>query len=233
MSLYHLAAQADVGTSMERPRLRRRGERRRHGQRARGSAGRGRTSRLLLDRRRDLRRGASVPRAEDAERRPVSAYGIAKLAAEKYLAGWNRIHGSGHVVAALRERLRAAPVGRARGRRRLDLHGAARARRGDTRLRRRRAVARLRLRRRRRRSGARGDRTPRAASSTSAPGVETTVNELHRLCAQTVGVEAETRHVAARPGDARRSVLDVTRAERELGWRAQTPLAEGLRLTWG
>jgi UDP-glucose 4-epimerase len=64
-------------------------------------------------------------------------------------------------------------------------------------------------------------------------GVETTVNDLHRLCAQTVGVEAEPRHLAPRAGDARRSVLDATRAERELGWRAQTPLAEGLRLTWG
>ena len=36
-----------------------------------------------------------------------------------------------------------------------------------------------------------------------------------------------------RPGDVLRSVLDVSRAERELGWRPQTPLEEGLRLTWG
>jgi UDP-glucose 4-epimerase len=32
-----------------------------------------------------------------------------------------------------------------------------------------------------------------------------------------------------RPGEVRRSCLDVTRARDELGWEAQTPLAEGLR----
>jgi UDP-glucose 4-epimerase len=58
------------------------------------------------------------------------------------------------------------------------------------------------------------------------------VTDLHRLCAQTVGVDAEPRYVAARVGDARRSVLDTTRAERELGWRAQMSLDEGLRATW-
>jgi nucleoside-diphosphate-sugar epimerase len=38
--------------------------------------------------------------------------------------------------------------------------------------------------------------------------------------------------VEPRPGDARRSVLDVSRAERELGWRPEVALAEGLRRTW-
>ena len=36
-----------------------------------------------------------------------------------------------------------------------------------------------------------------------------------------------------RPGELQRSCLDVTRAERELGWRARTPLAYGLRVTYG
>ena len=38
------------------------------------------------------------PAPESSALRPVSPYGIAKLCAEQYLAGWNRIHGSGHVV---------------------------------------------------------------------------------------------------------------------------------------
>src|SRR5438874_13145955 len=38
------------------------------------------------------------PATESAPRRPVSPYGIAKLCAEEYLAGWNRLHGSKHVV---------------------------------------------------------------------------------------------------------------------------------------
>src|SRR5205085_292684 len=38
-----------------------------------------------------------VPAAEDAPFLPLSAYGIAKKCGEEYLAGWNRIHGSSHV----------------------------------------------------------------------------------------------------------------------------------------
>jgi UDP-glucose 4-epimerase len=61
---------------------------------------------------------------------------------------------------------------------------------------------------------------------------ETTVNELHRLCAAIAGVEREPRHVEPRAGDARRSVLDAGAAGRELGWRARVSLDEGLRRTW-
>ena len=35
-----------------------------------------------------------------------------------------------------------------------------------------------------------------------------------------------------RPGELQRSVLDTARAERELGFKAATPLAEGLAATW-
>ena len=117
----------------------------------------------------------------------------------------------------------------ARGRRRRDLHGpAARRRRGDD-LRRRRA--------RRATSSTSATSSPRcsprsgerAASSTSAPGTETSVNELFAATCRTVaGVEADARYAPAAPGDVRRSVLDVSRSERELGWRPQTSLAEGL-----
>jgi dTDP-glucose 4,6-dehydratase/UDP-glucose 4-epimerase len=56
------------------------------------------------------------------------------------------------------------------------------------------------------------------------------VLELHRLCAEVTGSTAEPRFEPARLGDARRSVLDVSRAAAELGWRPATPLADGLRL---
>ena len=62
-------------------------------------------------------------------------------------------------------------------------------------------------------------------------GIETTLVELHRLCAGAAGSDAEPRYLDARPGDARRSVLDVSRAAAELGWRPETSLADGLRLT--
>ena len=95
--VYHLAAQADVGTSMERPGFD-------AAVNVVGTvnaleAARAAGARLVFS-----STGGAIygeverPAAEDAERRPVSAYGIAKLAAETYVAGWNRIHGSGHVV---------------------------------------------------------------------------------------------------------------------------------------
>src|SRR3954468_23771520 len=39
----------------------------------------------------------SEPATEDTPLLPLSPYGIAKKCGEEYLAGWNRIHGSSHV----------------------------------------------------------------------------------------------------------------------------------------
>ena len=64
-------------------------------------------------------------------------------------------------------------------------------------------------------------------------GTETSVNELFEACRRVAGVEAGATHAPARAGDVIRSVLDVSRAERELGWRPQTSLADGLAKTWG
>ena len=41
----------------------------------------------------------------------------------------------------------------------------------------------------------------------------------------------EPEHAPPRPGEIRRSCLDPGRAARELGWRATTPLRDGLRAT--
>src|SRR3954468_18666552 len=38
-----------------------------------------------------------VPATEESPFEPLSAYGIAKKCGEEYLAGWNRIHGAAHV----------------------------------------------------------------------------------------------------------------------------------------
>ena len=46
------------------------------------------------------------------------------------------------------------------------------------------------------------------------------------------GVTEEPEHRDARAGDVLRSVLDVSRAERELGWRAEVTLEDGLARTW-
>jgi UDP-glucose 4-epimerase len=63
-------------------------------------------------------------------------------------------------------------------------------------------------------------------------GLETSVNELHALCRRVSGSEHEPEYAPARPGDALRSVVDPSRAGRELGWRAEVSLEAGLRATW-
>src|SRR4029077_16568898 len=44
------------------------------------------------------------------------------------------------------------------------------------------------------------------------------------------GLEPELTDL--RPGELQHSRLDISRAERELGWRPEVPIAEGLRLTY-
>jgi UDP-glucose 4-epimerase len=171
------------------------------------------------------------PAPESAPRRPVSPYGIAKLCAEEYLAGWNRIHGSDHV--SLR-------FGNVFGPRQdSSLEGG---------------VVSIFLER-----FERGDETvifgdggqtrdfvfvgdvvgALLAAVGHAGGIfnvgtgeETSVLELHRLCAKVAGSGAEPRFEPARRGDARRSVLDVSHAAAELGWRPRVSLEDGLRQTW-
>jgi UDP-glucose 4-epimerase len=228
--VYHLAAQADVGTSMERPQFDATVN-------VVGTVNALEAARIAGARLVFSSTGGAIygeverPAPEDAERRPVSAYGIAKLAAETYVAGWNRIHGTGHVV------LRFANVYGPR--QSAELEGGVvsifmeRLARGEETLvfgdgEQARDFVYV------------GDVVAAVLAATDADGgtfnigtgIETTVNELHRLCAQTVGVSAEARHVNARAGDARRSVLDVARAGNELGWRPQVTLEDGLRQTW-
>lgn len=61
-----------------------------------------------------------------------------------------------------------------------------------------------------------------------ATGLETSVLELYRAMAELAGVKAVPRFAPARPGELYRSSLDPARAAIHLGWRAWTPLAEGL-----
>ncbi len=170
------------------------------------------------------------PAPEEAPLGPLSPYGIAKLCAEQYLAGWNRIHGTSHVV------LRFGNVFGPR--QESSLEGG---------------VVSIFLERM-----ARGERTTIFGDGGQTrdfvyvgdvvdallaavgrdggvfnvgTGRETSVLELHRACAEAAGSVAEPRFEPPRLGDVLRSVLDVSRAERELGWRAATPLADGLQAT--
>jgi UDP-glucose 4-epimerase len=227
--VFHLAAQADVGTSMQRPAFD--AEVNVVGTVNTLEAARASGAEVVF-----ASTGGAIygdverPAAEDDPRRPVSAYGIAKLAAEGYVEGWNRMHGTSHAVLRFANvygpRQSAALEGGVvsifmerlgRGEETLVFGDGEQSRDyvyvGDV------VDAVL--------AG-----VGRGGVYNIGSGVETTVNELHRLCAEIAGREQEPRHVDPRAGDARRSVLDASRAERELGWRARTPLDEGLRLTW-
>ncbi|MEZ4379473.1 MAG: NAD-dependent epimerase/dehydratase family protein [Gemmatimonadales bacterium] len=73
----------------------------------------------------------------------------------------------------------------------------------------------------------RGDRLDVPAFNI-ATGTETTVNGLARHVMDALGREVPVEHAAARPGELVRSCLDISKADRELGWRPEVPFAEGL-----
>jgi len=56
---------------------------------------------------------------------------------------------------------------------------------------------------------------------------------LHRLRVETAGVESEPHLAPEGPGDLRHSVIDCSRAARELRWHAEVTLAAGPVTTWG
>ena len=64
-------------------------------------------------------------------------------------------------------------------------------------------------------------------------GRGTSLNELVALIAEVTGEQPLVDYVRARSLDVPASVLDVSRARKELGWEPHTPLAEGIARTWG
>jgi UDP-glucose 4-epimerase len=171
------------------------------------------------------------PAPEDAPRRPISPYGISKLSGEEYVAGWNRLFGAHHValrfanvygprqessleggvVAIFLERMAAGEE--------TAIYGDGGQTRdyiyvGDV----VRAVV------------AAADHD--GGVYNVGTGVETSVNELHAACRRVTGSDLEPRYEPARPGDIRRSAVDPSLAQRELGWQPEASLEDGLRRTW-
>ena len=78
-----------------------------------------------------------------------------------------------------------------------------------------------------------------AAQSTSecltlnvGSGVGRSLNQVLDLIFSVTGREAEVRYESARDADVPANVLAPTLAERELGWRSEVALEEGIRRTW-
>lgn len=59
-------------------------------------------------------------------------------------------------------------------------------------------------------------------------GIETTINELAGLIGEVVGYRPELRFDTQKPDGTPRKVMDVSRIN-QLGWKAKTPLKEGLK----
>ena len=226
----HLAAQADVGTSVENPLFDAQVN-------VLGTinvleAARAHDAQLIFG-----STGGAIygecerPAREDDERRPLSPYGTAKLAAEEYLGTWNRLYGTRHIalrfanvygprqLAKLEGGVVSIFMDRLRSQEEVTIYGDG----GQT-----RDFVYV------------GDVVAAILAAVGrdggvfniGTGTETSVNDLFAAVCRTASVEAAATHRPERPGDLRRSVLDVSRTERELGWRAQSSLDDGLRATW-
>ena len=227
---FHLAAQADVRVSVERPdydadvnvlgTLRVLEAARAHGAKVVFSSTGG-----------AIYGECDRPAPEDYPRRPLAPYGASKLAGEEYLQAYNRLYGTSHVVLR---------YGNVYGPRQ-DPHGEA-------------GVVAIFM------NCLRAGKTPRIfgdglqtrdyvyagdvaqvtlAALRSDGGVfnvgtgrETSVVDLLAAIQEVTGTTVEPEFAEPRAGELQRSVLDVALAERELVWRADHSLTDGLAETW-
>jgi UDP-glucose 4-epimerase len=230
-AVFHLAAQADVRTSVERPDYD-------------ADVNVVGTTRILEAAR---RHGATIvfastggaiygecdgPAPESAPRQPLAPYGTSKLCGEEYLATWNRLYGTHHVSLRFGNVYgpRQEPHGEAgvvsifmgllRDGGVPTIYGDGSQTRDYVFV---RDVVQAML----------------AAHAHGAGGVynigtgaETSVLELYDAIRRMSGVERGAEHAPGRLGELQRSVLDPSLAQRELGWRAEVDLASGLAETW-
>ena len=228
--VFHLAAQADVRVSVERPAydaevnvlgtIRILEAARRHGAKivfaSSGGAAYGE---------------CDGPATESAPLRPLAPYGTSKLCGEEYLATWNRLYSTEHVALRLGNVYgpRQMPHGEAgvvaifmgllRDGGAATVFGDGSQSRdyvyvGDV------ADAMIRA------------LEPGGGVYNIGTGVETSVIDLYDAIHSAAGIDREATFAPARLGELQRSVLDASLAERELGWRPRRSLAEGLTETW-
>jgi UDP-glucose 4-epimerase len=176
--------------------------------------------------------GQDLPLAEDAPLAPEAPYGQSKFAGEGYLSLFERLYGLstiplrlGNVYGPRQDPLGEAGViaifcGRLREGKRPTVFGDGKQTRdyiyvGDV------VAAAL--------AAAESEATGPVNIGT---GIETDVLELVRLLGELGDTESfEAELAPPRPGEVQRISIDPSRAERELGWKPQTGLEDGLRLT--
>jgi len=229
-TVFHLAAQADVRVSVERPDFD--ADVNVLGTIRVLEAARAKDAQIVFSSTGGAIYGeCEAPADEEHRRRPLAPYGTSKLCGEEYLATYNRLHGTRHVTLRF---------GNVYGPRQ-DPHGEAGvvaiffglfASGGTPKI------------------FGEGTQTRDyvyvgdvvAATLAAAgqdggvfnvgTGIETSVLDLYDACRAVAASETRAEHAEARAGELQRSVLDPSRAERELGWRPRVSLDEGLRETW-
>jgi len=173
---------------------------------------------------------APMPTSEDRIPAPLSPYGASKWAAEAYVNTWSLSSGIPHAVCRLGNVYgpRQSPHGEAgvvaifsnhlyTGRA-PKLYGHGTPTRdyvyvGDV-------VSALLT------------ASGRSGTYNIATAVETDVASVWSELSKAAGKQIEPELADLRPGELTHSRLDISRAERELGWRPEVPIAEGLRLTY-
>ena len=174
-------------------------------------------------------RDAPIPSREDVLPLPESPYGVAKYCAEQYVGLYNRLHGTRHSVLRLANVYgpRQDPAGdagvitifcaSALAGQEPTIYGDGTQTRdyvyvGDA------VQAFLSA----------GD-NGRPGTWNIGAGVEVSVLDLVDIIGEVAGREMRPTFGPPRAGEQQRSAVAAGRAARELGWRAATPLAEGVR----
>lgn len=172
-----------------------------------------------------------MPVNEDTPRNPESPYGISKMSSEYYLRFWKELHGLdftalryGNVYGPRQDPMGEAGVIAIFARRillgesvRIDWDGEQQKDYvyvGD--------VARSNLL-----ALTKGD----GEAYCIGTGKGTSVNALYSGLVKEIGHEVEIVHAPKRPGDIYLTFFDCSKAERELGWKAEVSLEEGFKFT--
>ena len=174
-----------------------------------------------------------LPIPEEHPTNPISSYGIAKLAIEKYLELFRHLYGLDYL--ALRISNPYGPYQNPMGHQGVVGMFLQRVHKGESltvwgdgsTLRDYLYISDV------------VDALERAAKSDSqervlnvGSGRGTSLNELLQLIAGTVGVHPAVEYLPARAADIPASVLDISRARAELGWSPKTKIVEGVPITW-
>jgi len=172
------------------------------------------------------------PASEDHPLRPVSPYGVSKLAGERYLHFYQvqyglsyaalryanvygprqDPHGEAGVVAIFSGNLAAGKVS--------IINGTGEQTRDYVYV---EDVVRANV------LALEGGASPGAYNI--GTGIETSVNQLYEALREISGKDLPPEHGPAKPGEQTRSSIDPSKALRELGWRLETELTVGLKRT--